>query len=68
LPVGFHPSGWRYGTVTRTGSNGTTAALVNFNGLLYVPYYAAIGGSGAFLHVDYETSDPWPTTLPGAPG
>ena len=67
LPVGFRPSGWRYGTVTRTGSNGTTLITANINGSIAAPYYTGIGGSAAFLHVDFETSDPWPTTLPGIP-
>lgn len=65
LPSGFKPAFRTYGTYTGVGSDGKVvfARGIN-NGVIDLAFEPA--GTGA-LSISFDTSDPWPTTLPGTP-
>lgn len=66
LPAGFRPTtALLYNTPFYGTTGNGNRCIVNGNGTLQI--YAWVDGNTVYGTLKWQTSDPWPTTLPGSP-
>ncbi|ASD52247.1 hypothetical protein QCN32_gp22 [Arthrobacter phage Niktson] len=66
VPVGYRPQGNTYVAAYSSAANGLTYVTISASdGLLGLPAAINALGGSAYAEVSWETTDIWPTTLPG---
>jgi|SRR5690625_1877116 len=67
IPLGFRPGIRRVRDVWLAGDTGPVGGTLGISAAGYLSIYDYEPARSAYFSVTYETSQPWPTSLPGTP-